>query len=185
VTSAIVLAWVFLGALIAALGYLLVNLFNSLLPLLYGGAIYVPTKRDRVERMVTLAGVRPGEKAVDLGSGDGRLVIALARAGAEAHGYEVNPLLVRRSRKSIRAAGLEDRVFICQGSFWDADLAAFDVIAVYGMQHVMGRLERKLEREMKDGARLVANSFDLPTWEPLEKSGGVYLYRKGAVPRQA
>jgi Protein-L-isoaspartate carboxylmethyltransferase len=76
------------------------------------GAPYIPTKREGVIKMLKLARVRPGCKALDIGSGDGRLVIALAQAGAEAHGCEINPVLVWWSRRKIKAAGLEGRAFI-------------------------------------------------------------------------
>jgi ribosomal protein L11 methylase PrmA len=70
------------------------------------GAIYDPSSRIEAEAMARLAEVRPGEKAADLGSGDGRVVCALARGGAEAHGYEINPVLVLISRRNIRREGL-------------------------------------------------------------------------------
>ncbi|TSA46497.1 SAM-dependent methyltransferase, partial [bacterium] len=62
------------------------------------GALFVPTHRDKVKKIIELAHVQPGEKAVDLGSGDGRILIALAQAGADAHGFEINPLLIIWSR---------------------------------------------------------------------------------------
>src|SRR3989338_878500 len=76
------------------------------------GAPYLPTHRESVAKMIELAQVRPADKMVDLGSGDGRIVIAFAKQGIEAHGYEVNPLLVWWSRKNIQRAGLDGRAFI-------------------------------------------------------------------------
>ena len=76
------------------------------------GAIYDPSSRAEADVMARIAEVRPGEKAADLGSGDGRVVCALARAGAEAHGYEINPVLVLISRRNIRREGLAGRAFI-------------------------------------------------------------------------
>ena len=69
-------------------------LFNFIIPILFYGAIFARSKDEIVEKMILLADVKPGQKAIDFGSGDGRLVIAMARAGAEAHGYEINPFLV-------------------------------------------------------------------------------------------
>ena len=72
---------------------------------LYRGPFYVPTRRKYVPRIIAMLDLKAGDKVVDLGSGDGRLVIALAEAGAEAHGFEHNPLLVMRSKKSIKKRG--------------------------------------------------------------------------------
>src|SRR5208337_3945742 len=91
------------------------------------GAVYVPSTREKALLIARLSGAGPGERAVDLGSGDGRIVIALARQGAEAHGFEVNPVLVLISLRNIRRAGFHGRAFIHWKSFWRADLSRFDV----------------------------------------------------------
>ncbi len=76
------------------------------------GAPFVPTDEATVSRMVELSNARSGERAADVGSGDGRIVIGLAKAGAEAHGFEINPFLVLWSRRQVRRAGLSDRATI-------------------------------------------------------------------------
>jgi len=68
-------------------------------PFLFWGAVYVPTEDSRAKRMIEFLDIRPGEKIIDLGAGDGRLVIAAANAGAEAHGYEISSALVRLAKK--------------------------------------------------------------------------------------
>ena len=73
------------------------------------GAIYDPSTQEESRVMAEVADVQPGDRAVDLGSGDGRVVIALALRGAEAHGFEVNPILVAVSRRKIREQGLEGK----------------------------------------------------------------------------
>lgn len=147
--------------------------------LLLSGAPYIPTKREGVEKMVELARVRPGARAVDIGSGDGRLVMALARAGAQAHGYEINPLLVWISRRRIRRAGLQDRATISWSNLWKADFSRFDVVTLFGVTHIMRRLERKLGRELKQGSRVVSIGFKFPTWAMAEQADGVYAYDIG------
>jgi len=142
------------------------------------GAPFVPTGARTVGAMVALADLRPGEKAADLGSGDGRIVIAMAAAGAEAHGYEINPVLVLWSRYRIHRAGARRRAFVHWGSFWWEDFSSFDVVAVFGMVHVMGQIERKLLAELRPGARVVANAFSLPSWPHERREGRVYLYRR-------
>ena len=139
---------------------------------------FVRTTPETVTRMVALCEIRDGHKAADLGSGDGRVVIALARAGAEAHGYEINPFLVLWSRFRVRRAGLSDRATIHWKSFWKHDFSSFRVVTVFGTLRVMERLEQKLRAELKPGARVVSNLFQLPTWPHLSKENSVYLYEK-------
>jgi hypothetical protein len=143
------------------------------------GAIYDPSSPVQTSLMVDLADVRPGEKAADLGSGDGRVLIALAGRGAEAHGYEVNPVLVLLSRRNIRRADLERKAFVHWRSFWRADLSRFTLVTVFQVDFVMGRLETKLKRELADGARIVSHHWRFLDWPPEKVRGDMYLYRVG------
>ena len=106
----------------------LIILLTLILIILLRGAPYVPSQEKTIRQMILLAGILPGERAIDLGSGDGRVVIALARAGAEAHGYEINPLLVWLGRRKIRKEGLEKVAFIHFKDFWSVDFSAFDMV---------------------------------------------------------
>ncbi len=153
-------------------------IFKYIFPVFSWGAIFFPTKQKTVERMIVLAEVKPGERAVDLGSGDGRLVIAMAKAGAEAHGYEINPVLAWISQKRIMKAGLEQRAFIHQGSYWQENLSHFDIVTVYGMDYMMKKLEAKLKNDLHTNARIVSNSFPFPTWPYYKKDNRVYVYKK-------
>ena len=114
----------------------------------------------------------------DLGAGDGKIVIAFARSGAEAHGYEINPILVLFGRWKIRRAGLRGRAFMHWQSFWGVDLSGFNVITVFGIGHIMNRLERKLQIELLSGARVASNVFPFPNWPPTDSLDGVLLYIK-------
>lgn len=159
----------------------LVILLVLVLVIMLRGAPYVPSQKKTVEQMVALSGVLPGERAIDLGSGDGRVVIALARAGAEAHGYEINPLLVWLGRRKIKKAGLDGKAFIHFKDFWSVDFSDFDVVTVFGISHIMRILGRKCRKELKGGARVVANSFPFPKWEHSKKDGEVYFYEQKKV----
>lgn len=143
------------------------------------GAIYDPSTREETLVMVELAAVAPGEKAADLGSGDGRVVIELARRGAETHGFEVNPVLVLLSRRNIRRAGLEGKAFVHWRSFWRADLSSYDIITVFQVSFVMGRLETKVKRELAAGARIVSHYWRFPTLVAEAARGDIYRYRLG------
>ncbi|MGI5826682.1 MAG: SAM-dependent methyltransferase [Patescibacteria group bacterium] len=139
---------------------------------------FVPSSTDRLNTMMELSGVKPGQKTLDLGSGDGRVVIAMAKAGAEAHGFEVDPKLIEEARRNIAEEGLEGKAFIHSKNFWDGDLGEYDVVTVYGITSIMGRLEAKLKNELRPNAKVVSNYFTFPNWEPEEVKEKVYLYKK-------
>jgi len=134
------------------------------------GAPYVASSDEKVEKAITLAGVAPGMKVVDLGSGDGRVVIELAKRGCVAYGYEINPFLVLRSRYRIKKAGLQGKAFVCWKNFWKKDLSSFDLIFVYGISPIMKGLDKKLRRELKPGTKIISVTYPLPNWEHRESA---------------
>lgn len=141
------------------------------------GAPFVPTDPAKVNRLVRLAQVKAGDKVCDLGSGDGRLVMACARAGASVVGLELNPFLVWLSRWHIRQAGLEDRASVRQANLWQEDLSGFNVVLVFGAGGpMMSRLESKLMGELQPGARVVSNGFAFPNWQPANRDRSLYFY---------
>ena len=119
-----------------------------------------------VERMIDLAKVAPGDRLVDLGCGDGRIVIAAARRGAEACGVDIDPNLIAEARAAVRQAGVEDRVRFVEGDLFGVDLGDFDVVTLYLLGHVNRWLAGKLRRELAPGARVVGLDFPMPGWEP-------------------
>lgn len=140
------------------------------------GAAWVPSTLAKAVRMAALAGAAPGQRVADLGSGDGRVLIALARRGAEAHGYEVNPLLVVASRVAIRRAGLSGHARVHWKSFWRADLSRFDAVTLFQGSFVMRKLERKVRRELRPGARVVSDYWAFPALVPQSRVGTLYRY---------
>jgi len=153
-------------------------LCGSLLYYFSQGAIFLPTYRQSVENMVALAGIKPGMKAVDLGSGDGRIVIAMADAGALADGFEINPILAFWSRRKIKRLGLESRPRIFRQNFWTADLSSYDAVMVFGMTHIMEKLEKKLTKDLKPGTIVVSNIFRFKGWQEVKSENGLYVYKK-------
>ena len=145
---------------------------------IWWGAPYAPSDEGKIRRMVTLARIQKGEKALDIGSGDGRVVIELAKAGAHAFGYEVNPVLWAVSSFRIRRSGLQNVARIYRKNFWRADFSPFDVVTIFGVTYIMPELEKKLLRELQPGARVVSNYFSFPTWKPDVIARGVYVYQK-------
>jgi len=176
------MSWLSLLLFLLVCGVLLILLIIGFLALLYllpmaRGAVYVPSKPVAIAAMIKLGKVGPGRKVAELGSGDGRVVIALAQTGAEVHGYEINPLLVWQARRAIRRVRLHHRAFIHQQSYWDADLGVYDVITVYGITYIMKALGEKLRAELPPGSRVVSNYFKFPHWKSQKNEAGVFLYR--------
>lgn len=142
----------------------------------YLGAPFVRTNPRRVRQVLELLEVKPGMRVAELGSGDGTLVIPLAKAGAVVHGYENIPWLVWRSRKRIMQANLSHTATIFWKNFWHEGLSRYDAIVVYGVSHIMGRLEKKLLRELKPGTKIISVYFQFPVWKPTSTVGDVRLY---------
>lgn len=147
-----------------------------ILPMLSFGAVFAGTRPKIVQTMISLAEANPAKKAVDVGSGDGRLVIAMAKAGTEAHGYEINPFLVLLSRRNIKKAGLSGRAFVHWKNFWNEDFSSFDIVTVYGISYMMKKLEAKLKKELKPNARVISNYFTFSDWQYAQREDNVYLY---------
>lgn len=156
--------------LIFYLGYIV---YTSILE---PGAIYYPTPDDRVEAMLDLAQVGPKDTLLDLGSGDGRIVIAAANRGAKAIGYEINPFLVKSSNKAIAQAGLSHLAKVVRQSMWHADYNQATVISLYLFPNLMNRLHRHLKKKLHHPLRLVSHDYQFPHKKYSKKSGSVYLY---------
>lgn len=146
--------------------------------LLYKGAPFIPTKREGIEKILSLIDTHSGLRVADIGSGDGRILIALAKHGIEAHGFEMNPFLVWWSRDKIRQNKLEHLAHAHWQDLWKADLSSFNVIIVFGVAYIMGRLEQKFDRELKPGTQIISLGFQLPNWPHKEKHGSIYRYQK-------
>lgn len=140
------------------------------------GAPFVPSSSQVVKNMIILAKIKPGEIVFDLGSGDGRILIASAQAGAIAHGWEIHPLLVGLTQLKIWWLKLGEKVKVYRNNFWKADWSKADVIMVYLIPHRMSEFKEKLLRETMPGTRVVSHAFKVPGWESETHIGQVRLY---------
>jgi hypothetical protein len=130
---------------------------------------YVPTPPEVVEGMLDMAGLRAGERLIDLGSGDGRIPRSAARRGAHALGVEIDAGLVARARSLTRLDGLEERARFVRDDLFTVSLRDADVVTLYLLPDVNERLKPKLLSEMKAGARVVSHAFDMGDWPPEER----------------
>lgn len=128
---------------------------------------YVPTSNRVAEAMLTLAGVTAADTVYDLGSGDGRIVIAAAKKfGARGVGVELDPELVKTARKNAQNAGVADRVTFLQQDLFKTDLSDATVVTLYLSNSVNLRLRAVLQRQLKPGARIVSHRFAIGDWQP-------------------
>jgi SAM-dependent methyltransferase len=130
-------------------------------------APFDPTPQEVVDRMLTLAGVKNGDLLYDLGSGDGRVLIAAAkRYGVKAVGFEVDPGLVKLAREKINQEKLEQRVEVRHQDFMTADLSSASVVTLYLSHDGNHALKPLLLRQLQPGARVVSYTFDMGDWPP-------------------
>jgi hypothetical protein len=132
--------------------------------------IWVPTSDRLVERMLRMAKVGPSDYVIDLGSGDGRIVIAAAKQfGARAKGYEFNPDMVALARSNAAREGVSDRAEFARGDLYEADLSPATVVTMYLLPSINLKLRPKLLK-LKPGTRIVSHDFDMGDWRPEETS---------------
>lgn len=134
--------------------------------------VWIPTPEDTVEKMLDMARVTPRDYVIDLGSGDGRNVIAAARRGARALGVEYNPDLVALSQRAAAAAGVSDKATFRLGDMFEADISQATVLMLFLLPDHLARLAPKF-LHLKPGARIVSNTYSIGGgWEPDETTRG-------------
>jgi precorrin-6B methylase 2 len=126
--------------------------------------VWEPTAHVLVEKMLDLANVTPDDIVYDLGSGDGRMVIAAAKRGARAVGIEYNPDMLGVSKKNAREAGLEDRATFAHGDLFETDLSPATVVTMFLLPEINVRL-RPTILDLRPGTRIVSNTFTMGDWE--------------------
>ncbi len=126
--------------------------------------IWVPTPAELVELMLTMADVTENDYVIDLGSGDGRTVIAAAKKGAFALGIEYNPDMVILSERNAERDGVSDRTEFIKADFFEYDLSKASVITLFLLPEINLKLRPRL-LELKPGTRIVSNTFTMGEWE--------------------
>eukprot|EP01121_Diplochlamys_sp_Union-15-3_P022214 TRINITY_DN9387_c0_g1_i1.p1 TRINITY_DN9387_c0_g1~~TRINITY_DN9387_c0_g1_i1.p1 ORF type:complete len:205 (-),score=33.88 TRINITY_DN9387_c0_g1_i1:79-693(-) len=173
---------------VVAGAYIIGNIiyFASLIPVVrLRGAPYLPTSKKKIDVIFSLLNKHlhsyHKKTLVDLGSGDGRVVIGAAKRGfTRSIGYEINPFLCYYSSFKSRLMGFgPPSTKFLWADFWKKDFSDADVVVVYGLDPIMERLGRKLNQELKPGSYIVSNVFQFPGWIPIASTDDkVLLYLK-------
>lgn len=133
--------------------------------------VWIPSPQDMVEKMLDMAKVTPRDFVVDLGSGDGRNVIAAARRGARALGVEYNPDLVELSKRAAAAAGVADKASFVQGDMFAADISQATALVLFLIPSNLSKLAPKFF-DLRPGTRIVSNTYEIGGgWEADETDG--------------
>ena len=142
------------------------------------GAPWVPVSKKTAQRMLELAKVTPEDRVIDIGSGDGRIIVLAAeKFGASAVGIEADPFRVLWSRMMIRLRGLGKLIDIVWGNFFTQNVSDASVVTVYQGLEINKRLKEKFTTELKPGTRVVSYCFPFEGLTPVETHKNPHLYR--------
>jgi hypothetical protein len=145
--------------------FVLISLW-MLIPALYGLPL-VPTQPERIRQALKLVHLRPNQILYDLGAGDGRvLFMAVREFGAKAVGIEIGPVQCMFIWLRTRISGFENQIQLRWADFYKADLSQADAVYMYATSEEVVKLAPHLEKQLKQGARVVSISADFPEWEP-------------------
>ena len=125
--------------------------------------VWVPTDEGLVGKMLDMAKVTPQDVVIDLGSGDGRTVIAAAKRGARAYGIEYNPDMVDLSIRNAAEAGVSDKATFAKADIFESDFSKATVITMFLLPDINLKLRPRL-LDLKPGTRVVSNSFTMEDW---------------------
>lgn len=141
---------------------------------------YVPTPPVVVEKMLDIVNAGPGDYVIDLGSGDGRIVIAAAKRGAIGHGVDLDSNRITEARENAVKGGVQDKVVFIQENVFETDFSQASVVTMYLLNSVNIKLRKHLLNNLKPGTRVVSHDFDMGDWMPDQferlESSNIYFW---------
>ncbi len=143
------------------------------------GAGYYPTSRSEIDSAAKLLELHEGSRFYDLGSGYGRMIIAASeRFGAYSIGVEIDPVKCWWTNHAIKRKGLEKKAKVLHSNFLDVNLEDADAIFVFLTTgtNIMEKLHSKMNKECRDGTKVVSFEHKFKGWTPLKKEGRLFLY---------
>jgi hypothetical protein len=138
------------------------------------GAPYLPTLNKPTQTALELADLKPGQLLLELGCGDGKILIAAAQQGIRATGFELNPILVLVCK--LRCWRYRKLVRVQWANFWTKQWPTTDVIFIFGLPRIMNRLDKKIAQQASKPVKLVSFAFEIPDKSAVQKRDGVFLY---------
>lgn len=126
---------------------------------------YVPTPQNVVDKMLDMANVGPGDYVIDLGSGDGRIVVAAAKRGAYGHGVDIDSERIKEANENAKKAEVQDKVLFVRENIFGTDFSRASVVTMYLLNSVNMQLRSHLLARLKPGTRVVSHDFDMGDWK--------------------
>ena len=158
-------------ALAIILGLLIISFGGVLLV----GAPYLPTMKKQVAAALDLADLQPGQTLLELGCGDGKVLIAAAKEGVNVIGYELNPVLAAVAW--LRTRRYRSQVRVVWGNFWEKSWPPSEAIFTFLLPRYMPKLDKKVIQSTSQPVKLVSFAFTIPGRLPVHEKAGVYLYK--------
>jgi hypothetical protein len=165
-------------AVLVVLGMFIFFAVSIYLSSLWGAPWVISTKKT-IRYMLEMADLKPGETVLDLGSGDGRILILAAKEfNAKGIGYEIDPIRTLISKIFIWRRGLSNRIKIRWANIFRRDLPEADVVTLYLTRETNFKLKKKLENDLKPGTRVISNGFTIPGWKAakIDNQNLLFLY---------
>ena len=139
------------------------------------GAPWVPAFNQDIDELLDLARVKKNTRFIDLGCGDGKILLAAARRGAQVTGYEINPVMWLIAW--LRLLPFGRRAHVRLGSYWGHTLKTYDVIWLYLIDHHMPRMARKIRDEARENSYIISYIFDFQEVKLHKKTRNSFVYR--------
>lgn len=154
--------------------FVIVGVFACFAFVIFFGAPYLPTLTPQVKTALDLLDLKPGQHMLELGSGDGKVMLAAAQKGIRVTGYELNPLLVLVSRWRLRK--YRNLTAVIWDNFWQAQWPPADAIFSFNLQKHMKKLDTKIVQECQKPVVMASFAFTIPGRKPVRTHDGIFLY---------
>lgn len=144
-------------------------------------APFIPTKMDQIRKILKLAGVKRGKRFYELGSGDGRVVFAAAKLGADSYGIEQSWIRVLYSRYQnwkLNPHSSSGNVKFYHNNIFNRSYSDADILYIYLLLKGVKKLEGKLKKELKKGTIIITQTYHFPNWKPFKRIDNFWFYRK-------
>lgn len=156
---------------------LIIHFFYTIIAI-FKGAAFIPCPKEALNNLIKITDFKESDTLIDLGSGDGRILIKASKAGAgKCIGIELNPLLVIYSKFKVLFSGLKN-IEIKKADIWKTDLSKANIITLYFVPIKMSRLIEKINKEMPSGSKIISYKYKLDDLEIEKEIDGLYLYIK-------